>query len=133
MEYYKMFFGDVIRMSTPDFRIPADTIEVIEFAPKKEKYKEKINNKRVLREALIASFKASSHKFLVRKWVLEEVGDLPNLMSGVKQVKKRWNIEFIKREEVVDEVVEEETFEEVFEFITEEIIEEEERSELWQQ
>jgi len=128
MEYYKMFFGDVIRMSTPDFRIPANAIEVIEFAPKKDKYKEKINNKRVLREALIASFKASSHKFLVRKWVLDEVGDLPNIMKGVRQVKKRWNIEFIKREE---EVVEEEVVVEVEEIIEEEL--EIERGELWQQ
>lgn len=121
MKYYKMVWGDVVRM-TGDFRFPVGSWEHLEFAPSKEDYKE-LGNPAILREAVVASFRASSKKFSVRKWVLDEI-ELPHEMSFFKQKKTRWNIDFIKVEEEVEIVEEVQEEEEILE---------DKGVELWQQ
>ena len=103
MKYYKLVWGDVVRM-LGDFKFPANSWEHLEFAPSKDDYKE-YGNPAMLRKAVVASFRASSKKFSVRRWVLDEI-ELPQEMSFFKQKKTRWNVDFIKVEEV-QEIVEE--------------------------
>lgn len=126
MKYYKMLWGDVTRM-LGDFRFPRNSWEHLEFAPNKEDYQE-FGNPAMLYKALVFSFRASSKKLSVRKWVVDEVGELPVELKQVKQKKTRWNIDFIKVEEPEEEKIEEEV-EEVKE---QEILEEEKGVELWQ-
>jgi len=127
MKEYKMVWGDVVRM-LGDFKFPRNSWDHLEFAPKKDDYKE-FGNPAMLYKALIFSFRASSKKFSVRKWVLDEIGEIPNELNQVKQKKTRWNIEFIKVEEPeeVEEKIEEEVKEE-----QEEVLEDK-GVEIWQQ
>ena len=90
-----------------DFRFPRNSWEHLEFAPKKEDYKE-FGNPAMLYKALVFSFRASSKKLSVRKWVVDELDSLPAELTQVKQKKTRWNIDFIKVEEEIKEEIKEE-------------------------
>ena len=134
-EYYKMVWGDVLRMAKPDFRIPPNTIQEIEFCPEKEDYDKNSNNPATLKEALRYSFLAASNKIIVSKWVVDVVGELPQIMKEVKQKKTRGSVEFIKIEEP-EEVINKKATKKVVEEVVEEKEEqpiEKERSKIWQQ
>jgi len=131
MEKYKMVWGDVLRMSTPDWRIPPNTFKEVEFSPLKKKYEEKSNNPKMLREALIWAFRTATHKFTVKKWIFDVIGGIPQEMQVFPQKRTRYAIAFIKieeQEEIIKETEEEESSPEE----DEEDIKEKEYS-IWQQ
>lgn len=118
---WSMTWFDVVRMA--ENPISPNSFEVIEFKPTKETYQNYNGTPDVLRRGLINSFRASERKLEVRKWIEDEIGDIPSQLDGFQSGGNRWDTYYVKYE-IEEEESREET-EEDSELDTEELEEDE--------
>ena len=94
---WDMNWFDVVRMADHlEMRMKPSTIEIIKFLPNLKDYKRKGGTVEQLRRGMYYSFLATKKEFWVRRWIIKEIGKLPDIMEQYETGGDRWNIVFKK-------------------------------------